>query len=322
MRLSRRRFWDGDVGAFSTLRHCLVEVSKLLAPFTPFLVEHLYANLVGGSEGEFGEAPDSIHLTDFPEPDVEFEDGELEAGVEATMRAIELGRAARSQAKIKVRQPLRKAVIVATELERREIERLSELVSSELNVKALEFVSEEGELLTYEAKPNYRTLGPRFGKAMPQVAAAVEALDPGHVADAVKGARRIGINIDGHEHALEPADFNLVMKPLEGYEVEAEAGRAVALELEIDDELRREGLAREIVHAVQGARKDAGLDVSDRIALRLGGDQALLEAAASSPTTSPARRWRPRSSSTADGDAASVAIEDRELRVSVERAAA
>ena len=121
-------------------------------------------------------------------------------------------------------------------------------------------------------KPNFRTLGPRFGKAMPQVAAAVEALDPGHVAEAIRGERRIGVNVDGSEHALEPDDMTLVMQPLEGYEVEAEAGRAVALALELDDELVREGLAREIVHAVQNARKQAGLDVSDRIALTLGGD--------------------------------------------------
>ena len=114
---------------------------------------------------------------------------------------------------------------------------------------------------------------------MPQVAAAVEALDPSHVAEAIRGERRIGINVDGHEHALEPDDLTLVMQPLEGYEVEAEAGRAVALALELDDELRREGLAREIVHAVQNARKQAGLEVSDRIALTLGGDDGLLEAA-------------------------------------------
>jgi isoleucyl-tRNA synthetase len=114
---------------------------------------------------------------------------------------------------------------------------------------------------------------------MPQVAAAVGALDPTHVAEAIRGERRVGINVDGVEHTLEPDDLTLVMEPLEGYEVEAEAGRAVALALELDDELRREGLAREIVHAVQNARKQAGLDVSDRIALTLGGDEGLVEAA-------------------------------------------
>jgi isoleucyl-tRNA synthetase len=178
-----------------------------------------------------------------------------------------------------MRQPLARAVIVATEVERREIERLADLVRAELNVKELEFVSEEGELVRYVAKPNYRSLGPRFGRLMPQAAAAIEALDPDHVAAAQRGERRIGINVDGHDHELEAEDVTLVMQQLEGYQVEAEAGRAVALALELDDALLREGLAREIVHAVQNARKQAGLDVSDRIELRLGGDQELLAAA-------------------------------------------
>jgi isoleucyl-tRNA synthetase len=170
-------------------------------------------------------------------------------------------------------------VIVATEAERAEIERLADLVRAELNVKELEFVSEEGELVRYAVKPNYRALGPRFGKAMPQVAAAIEALDAGRVAEAVRGKRRVGINVEGDDHTLEPDDVTLVMEPLEGYEVEAEAGRAVALALDLDDELRREGLAREIVHAIQNARKQAGLDVSDRITLTLGGDESLVDAA-------------------------------------------
>ncbi|MGH2986667.1 MAG: DUF5915 domain-containing protein [Solirubrobacterales bacterium] len=274
VRLSRRRFWEGDRTAFATLRHCLVEVAKLLAPFTPFIADEIYVNLAGDAALD-----DSVHLRDFPEPDPELSDGELEAGVEAAMRAIELGRAARAAAKVKMRQPLRKAVIVATAAEREEIERLHEIVAAELNVKELEFVSDEAELVSYEVKPNYRTLGPRFGKAMPQAAAAVAALDPAHAAEAIRGERRIGVNVDGSEHTLEADDMTLVMQPLEGYEVEAEAGRAVALALELDDDLRREGLAREIVHAIQNARKRAGLDVSDRISLTLGGDAALLEAA-------------------------------------------
>ena len=279
VRLSRRRFWEGDRAAFSTLRHCLVEVSKLLAPFTPFLADEIYANLVGGSEERFDDDRDSVHLSDFPEPDPELESPSLEAGFDAVRRAIELGRAARAQAKVKMRQPLSRAVIVATGDDRAEIERLSALVAGELNVKELEFVSQEADLVRHEVKPNYRALGPRFGKLMPKVAAAVEALDPDHVAEATRGERHVGINVDGVEHELAPGDVTLVMQPLDGYEVEAEAGRAVALALDLDDELRREGLAREVVHAVQAARKQAGLEVSDRIALVLGGDGELMAAA-------------------------------------------
>jgi isoleucyl-tRNA synthetase len=279
VRLSRRRFWDGDPAAFGTLRHCLLTVAALLAPFTPFIADEIYANLAGGEAAGFGDGPDSVHLLDFPQPDATLEDARLEAGVDAALRAIELGRAARAQAQVKMRQPLRKAVIVAQGDERAEIERLRDLVEAELNVKELEFVSEQAELVRHQMKPNYRALGPRFGSLMPKAAAAIEALDPDHVAEAVAGERRIGINVDGKEHELGPGDVTLVMQPLDGYQVEAEAGRAVALELELDGDLRREGLAREVVHAIQNARREAGLEVSDRISLRLGGDADLLDAA-------------------------------------------
>ena len=199
--------------------------------------------------------------------------------MEAVRLTVELGRAARAQAKAKVRQPLRRAVIVAYDAERAAIEARADLVTAELNVKELDFVSEEAELVSYAVKPNYRSLGPRFGKRMPQVAAAVEALDPVHVAKVMADGGEVGISIDGDEHTIGPDEVTLAMQPLEGYEVEAEAGHAVALQLELDDELRREGLAREIVHAVQNARKAAGLEISDRIELTLGGDDELLAAA-------------------------------------------
>jgi isoleucyl-tRNA synthetase len=311
VRLNRRRFWDGDRDAFTTLRHCLIELSKLLAPFTPFITDEIYGNLSGD--------PDSVHLADYPQPDPELEDGELEAGVEAAMRAIELGRAARAQAKIKNRQPLSRAVIVATEAERAEIERLAELVRAELNVKELEFVSEQGELVRYEVKPNYRALGPRFGKAMPQAAAAIGALDPSHVAEAIRGERQIGINVDGVEHALTSEDLTLAMQPLEGYEVEAEAGRAVALALELDPGLIREGLAREIVHAVQAARKQAGLDVSDRITLTLGGDDGLVEAARSHEDYIAGETLATSVAYDGAGLATTASIEGRELGIGIEK---
>ncbi|MGZ5309987.1 MAG: DUF5915 domain-containing protein, partial [Solirubrobacterales bacterium] len=177
------------------------------------------------------------------------------------------------------RQPLRKAVVVASDSERGAISSHVEMVAGELNVKEVEFVAEQGELVSYRVKPNYRSLGPRFGKQMPQVAAAIEALEAEHVAQALESGAEIGVSIDGHDHTLKADDVSLVMEPLEGYEVEAEAGHAVALALDLDDGLRREGLAREIVHAVQNARKEAGLDVADRIALSLDGDEELLDAA-------------------------------------------
>ena len=319
VRLSRRRFWEGDRVAFATLRHCLLEVSALLAPFIPFITEEIHANLSGGGGERHEELPDSVHLRDYPELDEALLDAALVRGMEAVRRTVELGRAARAQANVKVRQPLRRAVIVASDDERSEIERLDRLVRDELNVKELEFVTEEADLVSYEAKPNYRELGPRFGKHMPQVASAIAALDPGSVAEAISGARRIGINIDGTDHELRPEDISLTMVPLEGYEVEAEAGHAVGLALELDDELRREGLAREVVHAVQNARKEAGLQITDRIALTLGGDEELL-AAARTHEEYVAGETLATSVAYGGGDGAAAAIEGRELRIAVERA--
>jgi isoleucyl-tRNA synthetase len=273
VRLSRRRFWEGDRAAFATLRHCLLETVAMLAPFTPFLADEIHRNLSDP------DAAPSVHLRDFPEVDESLADPELEQGMEAVRLTVELGRAARAQAKAKVRQPLRRAVIVANDAERAAIEARAALVTAELNVKELDFVSDESELVSYSAKPNYRALGPRFGKKMPQVAAAVEALDAAHVAAVLAEGGEIGIAIDGTDHSLGSDDVTLALQPLEGYEVEAEAGHAVALQLELDDDLRREGLAREIVHAVQNARKAAGLEITDRIDLTLTGDPDLIQAA-------------------------------------------
>jgi isoleucyl-tRNA synthetase len=169
--------------------------------------------------------------------------------------------------------------VVAAGAERAAIERLEPIVLGELNVKALRYVSQADELGSYEVKPNYRALGPRFGRHMPQVAAAVAALDAAHVAAALRDDQRVGVNVDGHEHELGADDLLLAMRPLEGYQLEREGSHAVALELELDDELVREGLAREVVHAVQHARKTAGLEIADRIELTLGGDEELLAAA-------------------------------------------
>jgi isoleucyl-tRNA synthetase len=268
VRRSRRRFWDGDPAAIATLRTCLLGVSKLLAPFCPFLADEIYGNLDGGEP--------SVHLCDFPEPMER--DRELEAAMEVVRETVRLGLAARGQSKLKVRQPLRAAVVVAAGAEREAIERLSGTVLEELNVKELRYVAQADELGSYEVKPNYRALGPRFGKQMPQVAAAVASLAPAHVAGVVRGGGRVGINVDGHDHELDADDLLLAMRAPEGYQLEREGSHAVALELGLDDELRREGIAREVVHAVQNARKAAGLQVEDRIELALGGDGTLLEA--------------------------------------------
>jgi isoleucyl-tRNA synthetase len=174
VRRSRRRFWDGDQAAFATLERGLVTVAKLLAPFCPFLSDEIYDNLDGSVA--------SVHLTDFPA--AEERDTELEHGMATARETVRLGLAARAQARLKIRQPLRAAIIVASGREREAIERLAELVREELNVHELRFVAAADELSTVEVKPNYRTLGPRFGRQMPTVAAAVAGLNGAHVAAA------------------------------------------------------------------------------------------------------------------------------------------
>jgi isoleucyl-tRNA synthetase len=309
VRRSRRRFWDGDPAAFGTLHTCLVTVAELAAPFIPFLADEIYDNLDGGE--------DSVHLCDYPVAGER--DEQLEFDMAVARETVGLGLSARSASKLKIRQPLRAAVVVAAGRERGALERLGDVVREELNVKELRYVAQADELGAYEVKPNYRSLGPRFGKLMPQVAAAVESLDPAHVAAALRDGKPVAVSVDGHDHELGPDDLQLVMKPLAGYQLEREGSHAVALELELDAELRREGLAREVVHAVQNARKSAGLEVEDRIELRLGGDDELL-AAAREHEGYVAGETLARSVdySGADGDRAT--IEGRELRIAVSRA--
>jgi isoleucyl-tRNA synthetase len=269
VRRSRRRFWDGEAGALETLRAALLTVAKLLAPFTPFIADELYENL----DGELA----SVHLCDFPEPGER--DLELEFAMSTARETVRLGLAARSQGNVRVRQPLREAIIVADSRERAAIERLADVVREELNVTALRFVAAADELGTYTLKPNFRTLGPRFGKRMPQLAAAVAALDPATVARELRAGRTIVVSIAGEDHELGAEDLLLALAPLEGYGLEREGSHAVALELALDDQLIGSGRAREIVHAVQQCRRDAGLEITDRIELVLGGDEELLSAA-------------------------------------------
>jgi isoleucyl-tRNA synthetase len=310
VRGSRRRFWEGDREAFAVLGEALATVAKLLAPFTPFVADEIYDNLDGTLE--------SVHLEDWPSA------GERDIGLEHDMaiarEAVRLGHRARSAATVKLRQPLREAVVVANGPEREAIERLATLVREELNVKELRFVEAADELGTYEIKPNYRSLGPRFGKSMPRVAAAVAALDPVRVAKRLREGRPVGIAVDGHDHELHPEDLVLAMAPLDGYQLEREGSHAVALELALDDELRREGLAREVVHAVQSARKAAGLAVEDRIRLVLGGDDELVGAARAHEGYVAGEVLATEVSYDGHHDGALATIEGRELRISVVRA--
>jgi isoleucyl-tRNA synthetase len=313
VRRTRRRFWNGDLAAHATLRDCLVTVAQLLAPFVPFVADEIYDNVDGSLA--------SVHLCDFPEPRAR--DLELEAAMATARETVRLGLAARAQAKVKNRQPLGEAVIVAAGRERAAIERLAEMVREELNVKRLRFVAAADELGRYELRPNYRTLGPRFGRTMPQVTAAIAALDPAHVAAALREQRPIAIAVDGADHELRPDDVTLALAPLDGFALEREGSHAVALELTLDEALLREGRAREIVHAVQAARKNAGLRVEDRIQLTLDGDASLIEAAREHADyiagETLAVKLEIGSQASAGSHSEAVAIDGLELRIALAR---
>jgi isoleucyl-tRNA synthetase len=310
VRRSRRRFWEGDEAAFEVLRECLVTVAKLLAPFTPFVADEIYDNLDG--------TLDSVHLCDWPQ--AAERNLALEEDMAVARETVRLGMSARAAAQVNVRQPLREAVVVAAGREREAIVRLADVVRDELNVKSLRFVEAADELGSYEVKPNYRTLGPRFGKAMPQVAAAVAALDGVRVAQALRAGGTVAVSIDGRDHELGPDDVMLAMAPLQGYQLEREGSHAVALDLGLDDELRREGLAREVVHAVQNARKAAGLAVEDRIRLVLGGDDELLGAARAHQAYVAGEVLAVDVTYDGAGDGESATVKGRELRIVVARA--
>ncbi|HXW59874.1 MAG TPA: isoleucine--tRNA ligase [Solirubrobacteraceae bacterium] len=271
VRRSRRRFWDGEESAFQTLRTCLLTVARLLAPFCPFIADEIYDNLDGSLA--------SVHLCDFPIASELPRDEALETAMALARETVALGLGARREGDVKVRQPLGEAIVVAHGAEREAIEALAEIVRDELNVRRVRFVAAAEELVSYEVKPNYRTLGPLFGKDMPLAADAIAALDPARVAVAVRnGDTGIGITVSGREHVLSADDLILTMRPPEGYSFKREGAHAVALDLAVDDDLRREGWAREIVHAVQNARKSGALAVEDRVQLALAADAVLLEA--------------------------------------------
>lgn len=282
VRRARHRFWDptgqaadGSHAAEHTLYECLVTVSRLLAPFTPFIAEALWRNLAAGS----GDAPESVHLTDYPEPDAAAIDDALDAAMHAARDIVSLGRTVRTETKMKVRQPLSEAVVHCPG-DHEALEPLLDLVAEELNVKRVVFAESVGQLAGWRAKPNFKALGPRLGSRVKDVAAALAA-DDGSLASALARGQSISVATGSGDVSLSSADVDLAQEGRTGWGVAAEGGLTVALDLELTSDLRAEGLARELVRLVQDARKAAGLEVTDRIELGIeaSGDVAAALAA-------------------------------------------
>ena len=273
VRRSRRRFWDGDPAALGTLHDTIEVVTRLLAPLTPFITERVWQDVVRPVDPG---AAESVHLASWPEYDEAAVDEDLSAGVALARRLVELGRAARADAKVRTRQPLRRALVASSAHGRMSDELLAE-VAEELNVGAVEPLSSAGEgLVEFSAKGNFRALGKRFAQRTPQVAAAIASADAAALAAALDADGKASVPLDGEDVEVLPDEVIVSERPREGWSVVNEQGETVALDLELTPALVRAGLAREVVRLVQDARKSSGFDVSDRIVLtwQAGGETA------------------------------------------------
>ncbi len=267
VRRSRRRFWDGDSSGFATLHECLGLVTQLMAPLAPFITERVWRDVVVASTPD---QPESVHLSGWPTQDSSLVDADLAAQMKLVRRLVELGRAARAEARVKTRQPLRRALVASSAHERLS-EELRREVADELNVGAIEPLSAAGaDLVDHSAKGNFRALGKRFAKDTPRVAAAIAAADAEALASSLASEGRATVELDGQPVEVVADEVIISERPREGWSVVNEQGETVALDLEITPELRRAGIAREVIRMIQEARKAAGFDVSDRIALSWG----------------------------------------------------
>ncbi|HEV2951209.1 MAG TPA: class I tRNA ligase family protein, partial [Actinomycetota bacterium] len=269
VRRSRRRFWNpggrggaDSIAAFHTLHECLVTTATLLAPLTPFVSEEVWSNVAAGRGGR----PDSVHLADYPRVDEATVDPGLDDAMALARQVVELGRRIRTETKTRTRQPLPVAVVHLADAPG-SFDRLRETVAEELNVKRVEIAGSADVFGRWRARPDFKVLGPRLGPSVRSVAAALEA-DDGTLAGRLADGEQI--EVAGGEAPpvpIGPDDVQLTHDVRSGLGVASEGGVTVALELEITPDLRREGLARELVRMIQEARKDAGLQVTDRIAL-------------------------------------------------------
>ena len=274
VRLSRRRFWKGDyqtdkISAYQTLYTCMETIAKLGAPIAPFFMDRLYLDLNSVSNKESFE---SVHLADFPKSDSSYIDKSLERKMEAAQTISSLVLSLRAKEKIKVRQPLQKIMIPIDSKEQKdEIMAVADLIKSEVNVKSVEVLGDASGILVKQIKPNFKVLGPRFGKDMKAVAQAINSFN----ADDIKKIEQNGvldIEINGKSITLEQSDVEITSKDIEGWLVASSGALTVALDVTLTEELKKEGIARELVNRIQNLRKDSGFELTDRISVQFQKD--------------------------------------------------
>ncbi|WP_396602796.1 isoleucine--tRNA ligase [Algibacter sp. R77976] len=280
VRLSRRRFWKGDyqqdkISAYQTLYTCLETIAKLSAPIAPFFMDRLYLDLNAATKKETFE---SVHLANFPVFDETYVDKSLENKMESAQIISSLVLSLRAKEKIKVRQPLQKIMIpINSESQKNEILAVADLIKSEVNVKEIEVLEDASDILVKQIKPNFKVLGPRFGKDMKAVAQLVNNF----TADDIKNIEQKGIldvEVNGKSITLERTDVEITSQDIEGWLVANEGALTVALDVTITEDLKREGIARELINRIQNLRKDSGFEVTDRIDVTFQKDEHIVKA--------------------------------------------
>ena len=287
VRLNRKRFWKGDYdqgkkAAYQTLYTCLVSVAKLAAPVAPFYMDRLYQDLNAVSGKENFE---SVHLSNFPEVNEAFINKDLEAQMILAQTISSLTHSIRKKEKIKVRQPLTKVMVpVLDEKTKQYIEAVQDLIMTEVNVKAVEYIDDASGILVKKVKPNFRTLGKKFGPQMKLVAAAIGQWTKAEIAEIEKNGT-INISLEGEPASLLLEDVEISSEDIPGWSVASEGKVTVALDISITDELRAEGIARDFVNRIQNLRKDMGLDVQDKINIQVAKNDALINDALTANAT-------------------------------------
>ena len=270
VRRSRRRFWDGDAAALSTLHHCLKTVTLLMAPMVPFITEHVWQKLIRVVEPN---SPTSVHLADFPAADKNAIDAQLSKDVALTRRLVELGRASRAQSQVKIRQPLSRALIAAPSWKSLSTE-LRDQIADELNVEKLDDLASAGSgLVDISIKANFRTLGAKFGGDVQAIAKVIAASDALALVSEIRTHGKFSLPYgDGAIAEVTEEDLVITETPRTGWAVASHSGESVALDLELTPELISKGIVREAIRAIQDARKSSGFDVSDRIHVKWNSD--------------------------------------------------
>jgi isoleucyl-tRNA synthetase len=276
VRRSRRRFWKSDmnknkISAYQTLYECLLTVSKLTSPFAPFIAEELYQNLNGVTKKEKCE---SVHLVDYPAPS--YTEPELEVKMDVAQRVVFITRSMRAKNNLKVRQPLLKMMVVIDKNRRDALSKMKDVILEEVNIKELIVLEDDSAIVNKSAKPNFKVVGPKYGKIVKSLTVAIKELNNQSISDLEKNGE-LEIKVDGQKLKISREDVEVVSHEIEGWLVESEEGVTVAIDTELDENLIAEGYAREFVNRVQNMRKDAGFDVVDRIKIFVEGNEKLIE---------------------------------------------